>query len=183
MKTPFLLSCLWSAFCHNNRKKEKKKRTTRFSSAVSHRRVDSARMLHAYLIKFSQQVCIRNAYGQNERQMVIWVPQMINKFILLFNPAELFTTVAFDPHSAAKHVRSEETSKLHTLKSITALVQLAKGKSWISVCFFFFKKVNAVLPKAKRRNQNKRATGLLSVARRGSITDPTDSATFDDYTL
>lgn len=54
---------------------------------------------------------------------------MINKFILLFNPAELFTTVAFDPHCAANHMRSEETLKPQILKSLTALVQLAKDKS------------------------------------------------------
>jgi hypothetical protein len=40
---------------------------------------------------------------------------MINKFILLFNPAELFTTVPFDPHCEANHVRSAETLKLQIL--------------------------------------------------------------------
>lgn len=54
--------------------------------------------------------------GQNERQMVIRVAQMIDKFILLVNPAELFTTVAFSPHCAENHVRSEEILKLQRLK-------------------------------------------------------------------
>lgn len=77
--------------------------------------------------------------GQNERQMVIRLVQMIDKFILLVNPAELFTTVAFSPHCAENHCEEWGDFKTTETEVWNALVQLTKDKSWTVVYILYWK--------------------------------------------
>lgn len=81
--------------------------------------------------------------GQSERQMVIRVVQMIDKFILLVNPAELFTTVAFSPHCAEDHCEEWGDLKTTETEVLNASVQLTEDKSWtvvyIYMCMYIWK--------------------------------------------